>query len=111
MSKARKKKGSLDLAAPCGLYCGACSIRAAVKGGDTALLEMIASGVGKHLGRPVGVADLTCEGCLSDVLGAPCRQCTIRDCAQSKGVTHCSRCVCHRFEHLFFAGAQRGFPC
>ena len=92
MAKVSKKRGSHDLAAPCGLYCGACSIRAAVNSGDTALLEMIASGVGKYLGHPVEVADLNCEGCLSDVLGAPCRQCAIRDCAQSKGVTHCYRC-------------------
>lgn len=101
MSMARKKKVSRDFAAPCGLYCGACSIRAAVRGGDTALLELIASGVGKHLGHPVAAKDLVCEGCLSDVLGAPCRQCAIRDCAQSKGVTHCSQCddfPCQRIE-------------
>jgi len=62
-----ERKHLEKLAAPCGLYCGACSIIAAVRTGDPQLLELIAGGVAKYLGHPVEVKDLTCEGCLSDV--------------------------------------------
>ena len=83
---------SRDFAAPCGLYCGACSIRSAVRKGDKQLLELIAEGVGRYLGHPVEVGELECNGCLSDVRAAPCRDCEIRDCTISKGITHCAQC-------------------
>ena len=90
MSESRES--FVDFAAPCGLYCGACVIRAAVKKNDPQMLEMIADGLAKYLGRPVGVEEVCCDGCLSDVRAAPCRDCEIRDCAVSKGITHCSQC-------------------
>lgn len=37
-----KRKHYEKLAAPCGLYCGACSIIAAVRTGDPQLVELIA---------------------------------------------------------------------
>jgi hypothetical protein len=82
-----------DFAAPCGLYCGACVIRAAVKKNDPQLLEMIADGLAVYLGHSVGVEGVYCDGCLSDVRAAPCRDCEIRDCAISRGITHCSQCA------------------
>jgi len=101
------------LAAPCGLYCGACSIYRANQRGDTAMLEQIAqafSGLEGELtpGMPpvrkdcdvsevqkqvVGVESATCEGCLSDVVAFPCRICGFRECASEKGVTNCSKCA------------------
>ena len=82
------ENGTEHLVAVCGLYCGACVIRAAVKKNDPQMLEMIADGLAKYLGRPVGVEEVCCDGCLSDVRAAPCRDCEIRDCAVSKGITH-----------------------
>lgn len=81
------------LAAPCGLYCGACSILAGVRRGDAAFLELAALGVAEYLGHPVKAEDLRCEGCFSGVLAASCRECAIRDCALSKGLTHCAGCA------------------
>jgi hypothetical protein len=79
-------------AAPCGLYCGACSIRAAYNRKDASMLKAMADGVAMYLGHDVGVDDLACDGCLSDTLAAPCRECKIRDCAYARGLTHCSEC-------------------
>ena len=79
-------------AAPCGLYCGACIIRSAVKKNDPQLIQRIADGLAVYLGHPVGVEDVECEGCLSGVRAAPCRDCEIRDCATERGVDWCSQC-------------------
>ena len=81
-----------DFAAPCGLYCGACSIRAAYNRKDDQLLKAMADGVSLYLGHKVETGDLACEGCLSDLLAAPCRECEIRDCALSRGYTRCAEC-------------------
>jgi hypothetical protein len=81
------------IAAPCGLYCGACSILSGVRRGDMAFLDLAALGVAEYLGHPVKAADLRCEGCLSEVRAAPCRECAIRSCAISKGVTRCAECA------------------
>ena len=79
-------------AAPCGLYCGACSIRAAYNRKDNQMLKTMADGVSLYLGHKVEADDLACGGCLSNTLAAPCRECKIRDCAFSKGLIHCSKC-------------------
>jgi hypothetical protein len=79
--------------APCGLYCGACSIRAAYNLKDVQLLQAMADGVSLYLGHKVEANDLACEGCLSDVVSVSCRECKIRDCAFAKGLTRCSECA------------------
>jgi len=110
-----KKK---NLVAPCGLYCGACMIYHANKRGDTEFLTQIKERFSKLVsclkegkripGMPpptkdfdparmqreieIGVIDLNCEGCLSDVLGFPCRNCGFCECVQEKGLTNCSQC-------------------
>lgn len=81
-----------EFAAPCGLYCGACSIRAAYNRKDEQLLKAMADGVAVYLGHAVEASDMACGGCLSDTLAAPCRECKIRDCAFAKGFTRCSEC-------------------
>ena len=78
--------------APCGLYCGACSIRAAYSRNDTVLLNAMADGVSLYLGHKVEAKDLACEGCLSDVVSISCRECKMRECAAAKGLTRCSEC-------------------
>lgn len=80
------------LAAPCGLYCGACSILAGVRRNDRTFLEMAALGVAEYLGHPVKAEDLQCEGCFSSVLAVSCRDCPIRQCALSRGLTGCAEC-------------------
>jgi len=81
-----------NLAAPCGLYCGACSIYIAGKRGDSKRLEQMAVGLAEYVGRVLDVQDLACKGCLSEVVALHCRDCTILSCAFEKGVTHCVQC-------------------
>ncbi len=80
------------LVAPCGLYCGACSIRSACNRHDSELLKAMADGVSLYLGHKVDVKDLACTGCLSDVVSISCRECKMRDCAAAKGLARCSEC-------------------
>jgi len=82
-------------AAPCGLYCGACTIRLAGKRGDASLLEQIAEVLSAQRGYPIErVEDLTCEGCLSpNVVAVVCRDCVLRSCALEKGINLCSQCT------------------
>ena len=79
--------------APCGLYCGACSIRSAYNRNDSVLLKAMADGVSLYLGHKVEAKDLACKGCLSDVVSISCRECKMRDCAFSKGLKYCSECI------------------
>jgi len=79
------------LAAPCGLFCGACSIYQAVKRGDSEFLALAAAGISEMLGLPVEAGDLNCEGCLSGLRAIQCRECLLRDCAFSKSYTHCAQ--------------------
>ena len=101
------------LAAPCGLYCGACLVYRANKQGNTELLEQIAKAFSVQDGQlpagmpPVrkgcdisevqrqmqGVKDAACEGCLSEIRAFPCRICGFRDCVLEKGLTNCSQCA------------------
>jgi len=81
------------LIAPCGLYCGACSIRLAGKRGDLNLLNQIAEVLTAQEGRPIRREDLACDGCLSnEVVAIVCRDCELRACALEKGFRHCSEC-------------------
>lgn len=81
------------LIAPCGLYCGACSILLAGKRRDQRLLEQIAEVLTIQQGQPIRAEDLACDGCLSnDVVAIVCRNCELRACALQKGVRHCSEC-------------------
>ena len=80
-------------AAPCGLYCGACSIRLAYKRGDSNLLDQIAEVLSEQHGQKIQAKDLACEGCLSpEVVAVVCRNCVLRSCALQKGVVQCSQC-------------------
>ena len=86
-------KEQQNLIAPCGLYCGACTIRLAGKRGDTKLLEQIAEVLSVQRGRTIRTEDLACEGCLSPgVVAIVCRDCALRACALEKGLKHCSQC-------------------
>ncbi len=80
------------LTAPCGLYCGACSIYQAVKRNDSEFLTAAAAGITEMMGIPAEAGNLQCEGCLSEVRAVQCRECLLRDCAFSKGLMHCASC-------------------
>jgi hypothetical protein len=106
-----------NLAAACGLYCGACSVYHAKKRGDSEFFKQLADKLveaysGLEEGQvppgwppPVKDYDIArvqkemqrgistdCEGCLSEVLGFTCQNCGFRECAQEKGLTNCSQC-------------------
>ena len=82
-----------NLAAPCGLYCGACSAYVAGRRGDTGRLEDLAKRVAQYRGQEIETKDIACEGCLSSgVIALYCRDCVLRACAFEKGLTHCAQC-------------------
>jgi len=85
-------QGQKYLAAPCGLYCGACTIYRTGKGGDSKRLEQIAAVLTQHLGKAIEAKDLACEGCLSETVAIQCRDCHIRACAIEKGCSYCYKC-------------------
>jgi len=88
-----KVQGQLNLAAPCGLYCGACSAYVASRRGDAERLQELSERVARYRGQNVDVKDLACDGCLSsEVIAVYCRQCVLRACAFEKGLTHCAQC-------------------
>jgi hypothetical protein len=107
-----------NLAAPCGLYCGACIIYCANKRGDSKFLRQIREQLNKRLSalrkgerlpgmppppkifKPAQMQkdlqreeSLYCEGCLSDMLAFPCRNCGFRECALERDLTNCSQCL------------------
>ena len=81
-------------AAPCGLYCGACTIYLAGKRGDTQLLEQMAQVLEAQVGHPLTVEDLACDGCMSTGrIAVVCQECVLRTCAVSKPKMDCKRSV------------------
>jgi len=80
----------------CGLYCGACDHYQAFLTDGRHLLEEA-----RRQGRELEM----CQGCRSTVLTKSCAQCTLRSCAEGKGVLHCGLCAeypCHQlkaFQH------------
>ncbi len=81
------------LAAPCGLYCGACSTYVARKRGDKAALNAVAKRISERRGWVIKPEeDLVCNGCLSPQLAIFCRRCAMRECTIKKEITHCAQC-------------------
>ncbi|MFX0103329.1 MAG: DUF3795 domain-containing protein [Candidatus Hodarchaeota archaeon] len=79
-----------DLLAPCGLYCGVCSIQIAYRDKNPkfkrALMKIYSSFVKSE-------DDIKCTGCMSDgVLFDYCKSCPIRDCVKKKGFEGCYQC-------------------
>ena len=106
-----------NMAAPCGLYCGACMVYGAHKRKDseflaqlkeqfTELLSNLADGkmppgappTSKNfdlarMKREIQEDDcMHCKGCLSDVVAIQCRTCGFRECTMEKGITTCAEC-------------------
>ncbi len=80
--------------APCGLYCGVCAVYYATIDNNLKFKERL---VDVYKGELPGienlkVEDIHCEGCLSDKPFFYCRECSIKDCTQSKGCSGCHEC-------------------
>src|SRR4030042_3535953 len=75
------------LLAPCGLYCGVCSILIAYRDGNEKFKERLVALYG--LKSP---DEIRCEGCVSEERVAYCEQCPIRDCCDKKGIEGCHQC-------------------
>jgi hypothetical protein len=89
-----------QLAAYCGLYCGACEILIAIKNNK---LEEKAR---EWQRRP---EDMNCSGCKSSVTNVFCTDCTFKNCAKSKGISFCSECQDYPCKQLLDFQADR-FP-
>ena len=68
----------------CGLYCGACDHYRAFLPDGRHLLEEA-----HRQGRELEM----CQGCRSTILTKSCAQCTLKSCAEEKGVLHCGLCA------------------
>lgn len=77
-----------ELVGICGIYCGTCPKYLAPRDGDEEYLQEAS----RKSGLPV--AEIHCDGCLSDNLYPTCRDCShgFRRCAAEKGVTWCFQC-------------------
>lgn len=77
------------LAAPCGLFCGACGIYVAHRENDGRLKEKLAGFYG------LKVQDIHCEGCLaeSDDVFFYCRVCPIKNCVKERKLEGCFQCA------------------
>jgi hypothetical protein len=83
-----------ELVAPCGLYCGACRMQQATQEGDRSLLERLVKVFARRLPEMASTTadDLLCDGCLSTRRSVFCRECSIRECTQEKGLEGCHEC-------------------
>ncbi|MBD3255368.1 MAG: DUF3795 domain-containing protein [Candidatus Lokiarchaeota archaeon] len=79
-----------ELLAPCGLYCGVCSIYIAHRDNNLKFKNALMK-VYKLFVK--GVDDIACTGCLSEGIVFPvCKACPIKDCVRQKGIEGCHQC-------------------
>jgi hypothetical protein len=81
-----------NLLAPCGLYCGVCSIHIADRDNNLKFKNILAD-----LYKPMtkSADDIKCSGCLAESeedIFLYCKTCPIRDCVKSKGFNGCYQC-------------------
>ena len=79
-----------ELLAPCGLYCGVCSIYIAHRDNNLKFKEKL---LPVYRAFAKSVDDIACTGCLSDGIIFPvCRVCSIKNCCSDKGIEGCHQC-------------------
>ena len=77
------------LAAPCGLYCGACGVYIATLENDEKIREKFS----KAFGAPI--SETRCMGCMSDNqddIFLYCKVCPIKTCVKQKNIEGCFQC-------------------
>jgi hypothetical protein len=104
--RAKKREGNMEdqegfqEVGICGIFCGTCPYYLAHRKGDHTEMEKLS----RESGLPV--EEICCDGCLSDRLFLPCKECKygFRQCAREHGVTWCFQCKdfpCQRLhDHL-----------
>ncbi|MDQ7824064.1 MAG: DUF3795 domain-containing protein [Candidatus Eremiobacteraeota bacterium] len=80
-----------DLVGTCGFYCGSCAVHISYKKGIE-YQRKLASALSTHMGKPVAVTEIQCRGCRSLDRDSWGKRCTIRPCAEKKGITYCHEC-------------------
>lgn len=79
-----------ELLAPCGLYCGVCSIYIAHRDNNVKFKEKLLP-VYKMFAKSID--DIACTGCLSDGVVFPvCQVCAIKNCCKEKEIEGCHQC-------------------
>jgi hypothetical protein len=79
-----------ELLAPCGLYCGVCSIYIAHKDNNQKFKQVLLKVYGPFAKK---VEDIQCTGCLSDgIIFKFCETCPIKSCAKEKEIEGCHQC-------------------
>ena len=81
-----------ELLAPCGLYCGACSIYIADRDNNLKFKQSLVKLYQPFTKIP---EDISCNGCMSDNqdnLFTFCKTCGIRKCIKKKGFEGCHEC-------------------
>ena len=79
-----------DLLAPCGLYCGVCSIYIAHRENNLKFKEKL---LPIYRAFAKSVDDIACTGCLSEGIIFPvCRICSIKNCCNNKEIEGCHQC-------------------
>ena len=79
-----------ELLAPCGLYCGVCSIYMAHRDNNIKFKQVLLP-VYKAFAKTID--DIACTGCLSDGTVFPvCKSCAIKKCCQERGIEGCFQC-------------------
>lgn len=79
-----------ELLAPCGLYCGVCSIYIAHRDNNLKFKEKL---LPVYRAFAKSVNDIACTGCLSDGIVFPvCRVCSIKKCCNDKVIEGCHQC-------------------
>lgn len=79
-----------ELLAPCGLYCGVCSIYIAHRDNNIKFKDRLV-----NLYKPLieSIDDIQCTGCLSKgIIFSYCQSCPIKSCAKEKDLEGCYQC-------------------
>ncbi|MBU2551939.1 MAG: DUF3795 domain-containing protein [Proteobacteria bacterium] len=86
----------------CGIPCSECPARLATIRDDDEAREKTAQMWGKQFGMKLTVADINCDGCLTDGgrLFGHCATCHMRHCARDRDLENCAYCADYPCETL-----------